>query len=46
MRSKCFERFGGINIVDVDGGIFRCGGEEAAVGGDFNTGYRSVVACV
>lgn len=46
MRSKCFELFGRIDIVDVDGGIFGCGGEETAVGGDFNAGYRSVVACV
>ena len=46
MRSKCFERFGRIDIVDMDGGIFGCGGEEAAVRGDFNAGYRSVMACV
>ena len=46
MCFKCFERFGRVDIVDVHGGIFCCGGEEATVGGDFNAGNRSIVAGV
>ena len=46
MCFKRFEGFGRIDIVDVDGGIFGCGGEETTVGRDFNAGYGTVVACV
>jgi hypothetical protein len=46
MCFKRFEGFGRIDIVDMDGGIFSCGGEETTVRRDFNAGYGTVVACV